>query len=109
MITIIGLGQIRKTVGYQNLNEDYDFLDQIIGKGKFGVRLALHKKQNEKVAIKILFKENLKDKNSYLIRNEIEILKISQHPNIIRIYNVYENVKFIYISKIILTGTYLNP
>jgi calcium-dependent protein kinase len=32
-----------------------------------------------------------------LIRNEIEVLKICQHPNIIRLYDVIENLNYIYI------------
>ena len=35
-----------------------------------------------------------------LVKTEIEILKICQHPNIIRIYDVFENIDFIYISKL---------
>lgn len=37
-----------------------------------------------------------------LVKTEIEILKVCQHPNIIRLYDVFENVDFIYISKNIL-------
>ncbi len=92
---------IRKAIGYSNLNEEYKFLEKTIGKGRYGiVRLAIHKKTNQKVAIKIISKEELKENTNTLIRNEIEILKISQHPNIIRIFNVYENTKYIYISKL---------
>ncbi len=32
-----------------------------------------------------------------LMRNEIEILKICQHPNLVKIYDVYENSECIYI------------
>ena len=35
-----------------------------------------------------------------LVKTEIEILKIGQHPNIIRLYDVFEKINFIYISKI---------
>ena len=34
-----------------------------------------------------------------LVKTEIEILKICQQPNIIQLYDVFENVDFIYISK----------
>jgi len=96
---------IRKVIGYSNLNDDYEFLDEELGKGKYGiVRLAVHKKLNKKVAIKIITKNQQNENNSRiaLIRNEIEILKISQHPNIVKIYNVYENQNFFYISNYIL-------
>lgn len=32
-----------------------------------------------------------------LVRTEIEILKICQHPNIIRIYDIFENTDSYYI------------
>ena len=35
-----------------------------------------------------------------LVRTEIEILKICQHPNIIALYDVFENVDYFYIIKI---------
>jgi len=36
-----------------------------------------------------------------LARTEIEILKICNHPNIVRIYDIFENLDYIYISTII--------
>ena len=35
-----------------------------------------------------------------LLKTEIEILKICQHPNIIRLYDVFDKINSIYISKI---------
>ena len=32
-----------------------------------------------------------------LVRTEIEILKICQHPNIIRLYDIFENIDYLYI------------
>ena len=37
-----------------------------------------------------------------LVKTEIDVLKIAQHPNIIRLYDIFENAEFIYISKIFL-------
>lgn len=90
---------IRQAIGYSNLNDDYEFSEETLGKGRYGiVKLGVHKKHKKKVAIKVIPKENLSDNTNLLIRNEIEILKISQHPNIVNIYNVYENPNFLYIS-----------
>jgi serine/threonine protein kinase len=33
-----------------------------------------------------------------LLKSEIEILKICQHPNIIRLYDVFDKINSIYIS-----------
>lgn len=43
----------------------------------------------------------MKDDDIEMARTEIEIMKISQHPNIIRLYDVFENVDYIYISKLL--------
>ena len=90
---------IQQVIGYENLNSEYTFLKDCLGSGKFGeVRLALHNQSNKKVAIKIISKEGLSNNNSQSLRNEREILKISQHPNIVQIYNILENRSYIYIG-----------
>jgi serine/threonine protein kinase len=45
-------------------------------------------------------KQDMKEDDIEMARIEIEIMKISQHPNIIRLYDVFENVDYIYISNI---------
>ncbi len=44
-------------------------------------------------------KAEMKVEDMEMARTEIEIMKISQHPNIIRLYDVFENIEYIYISK----------
>jgi len=41
----------------------------------------------------------MKSIDKELVQTEIEILKICQHPNIIRLYDIFENLDFIYIGK----------
>ena len=41
----------------------------------------------------------MKNIDKELIKTEIEILKICQHPNIIKLYDVFENFDYIYIGK----------
>jgi serine/threonine protein kinase len=64
------------------------------------VRLGVHKTSGRKVAIKIMNKKDMTMQDLELVKTEIEILKISQHPSIIRLYDIFENIDFIYISKI---------
>jgi len=66
------------------------------------VRLGFHKKSGRKVAVKIMSKKDMTIKDLELVKTEIEILKICQHPNAIRLYDVFENLEFIYISNIYL-------
>ena len=62
--------------------------------------MGIHKETGEKVAIKILTKKDMSARELELAKTEIEILKICQHPNIVRIYDIFENVDFIYISNL---------
>ena len=88
---------IRKAVGYSNLSDIYEIKD-VLGKGKFGlVRLGIHKESKRKVAIKIINKKLVTAFDLEQVKTEVEILKIAQHPNIIRLYDVFENEKYIYI------------
>ena len=81
-----------------------DFLSEynlrgIIGKGTFSVvKLGEHKKTKEKVAIKILQKNKILNKEDLVrIEREIEILKRLKHPNVIKIHRIEEDDKKFYI------------
>ena len=88
---------IRKVVNYSNINDLYE-IKGTLGKGKFGkVKLGVHKQSGKQVAIKIINKNFLEGVDLEQIKSEIDILKIAKHPNIIKLYDVYENDKYIYI------------
>ena len=89
--------KLKIATGYTNLLDIYDVKNKL-GSGKFGlVKLGIHKKTGQKVAIKIMKKSNMDSSDLELVRTEIEILKICQHPNIVRLYNVFENPDYLYI------------
>ena len=89
--------KLKVATGYTNLLDIYEVKNKL-GKGKFGlVKLGIDKKTGQKVAIKIMKKSNMDSSDLELVRTEIEILKICQHPNIIRLYNVFENADYMYI------------
>ena len=93
---------IRKVTGYSNLTDIYEIKEKL-GNGKFGlVRLGIHKQTGRKVAIKIMNKIDMNNQDLELVKVEIEILKIGQHPNIIRLYDIFENIDFIYISNFLI-------
>lgn len=92
------ISSIKRAIGYSDLADLYDVKEKL-GNGKFGlVRLGYHKITGRKVAVKIMSKKEMTTQDLELVKTEIEILKICQHPNIIQIYDVFENVEFIYIS-----------
>ncbi|XP_014240999.1 serine/threonine-protein kinase SIK3-like isoform X2 [Cimex lectularius] len=76
----------------------YYELEQTIGKGNFAVvKLATHVVTNTKVAIKIIDKTKLDQENLKKIFREIQILMKLRHPHIIRLYQVMETPKTIYL------------
>lgn len=100
----VWVAKIKQAIGYYNISSYYD-IGESIGKGKFGrVKLAIHKKTNKKVAVKILKKKKMDQEDFELYKREVEILKICQHPNIIRLLDVFENSEYIYIVMEYLSG-----
>ena len=81
----------------KSLFDKYE-VKQKIGKGKFGlVKCGINKETKKPVAIKIMAKKNMDKSDLELAKVEIDILKIGQHPNIIKLYDIYENENYIYI------------
>jgi calcium-dependent protein kinase len=65
---------------------------------------AKHKASKRIVAIKILEKENISSNEINMIKNEIDILKICQHPNIVKLYDVFEDIDRIHIIMELIEG-----
>jgi serine/threonine protein kinase len=64
----------------------------------------VHKETGETVAIKILDKKKIKLDSCEMVRNEIESLKLCQHSNIVRLYDVMENANHIFLIMELLPG-----
>ena len=56
------------------------------------------------MAVKIVKKKELSLKDIELLKREIEVLKVCQHPYIIRFHDVFENSDYIYIVMEYLKG-----
>jgi len=103
---------IRKAIGYHNFFDYYEMLDEI-GEGKFGlVKLGIHFKTKERVAIKIINKESMEISDLELVKNEIDIMKLCRHPNVVRLLDHFENSEYIFLVMEYLSGgdlgNYLN-
>ena len=89
--------KLNAAIQNKSLFDKYE-VKQKIGKGKFGlVKCGINKETKMPVAIKIMAKKNMDKSDLELAKVEIDILKISQHPNIIKLYDIYENENYIYI------------
>ena len=77
-------------------------LGKSLGKGTFGkVKQATHTLTGEKVAVKILEKDKIKDKKDVeRITREIKILKKVRHPNVIQLYEVGTHSFFITVYRL---------
>lgn len=95
---------IKKAIGYANLYDFYE-LKESLGQGKYGVvKRGIHKKTQKEVAVKIVKKKELSLKDQELLKREIEVLKICQHPSIIRLDDIFENQDYLYIVMEYLNG-----
>nr|XP_039249213.1 serine/threonine-protein kinase SIK3-like isoform X1 [Styela clava] len=73
-------------------------IERTIGKGNFAVvKLAMHVVTRTKVAIKIVDKTQLDKDNLDKIYREIKIMKKLNHPNIVKLYQVMESEKMLYL------------
>ncbi|OMJ88179.1 hypothetical protein SteCoe_9912 [Stentor coeruleus] len=89
-----------------NITKDYD-LGPILGQGTYGcVRTAVHKLTGHERAVKSVKKDRLtKDMQMHSkFFAEIDILRKIDHPNILRLYEFYEDSKEYYLVTEILKG-----
>uniref|UniRef100_H3BBZ1 non-specific serine/threonine protein kinase n=1 Tax=Latimeria chalumnae TaxID=7897 RepID=H3BBZ1_LATCH len=75
----------------------YD-IEKTLGKGNFAVvKLARHRVTKTQVAIKIIDKTRLDPVNLEKIYREVQIMKLLNHPHIIKLYQVMETKDMLYI------------
>mmetsp|Transcript_873 Transcript_873/g.2105 ORF Transcript_873/g.2105 Transcript_873/m.2105 type:complete len:506 (-) Transcript_873:7312-8829(-) len=93
-----------KCVKLDNILTHYDFR-KVIGHGQFGVvREAVHISHSHRpVAIKSVNKSKIQ-RSLELIRRELEILQSVDHPNIIKLYEAYEDTKYLHLVTELCTG-----
>lgn len=71
---------------------DFYKLEGDLGQGSFAtVKRATNKRTGERVAIKIISKQQLSEEDKLGLQNEIDILTHVDHPNIVKLYEVYED------------------
>lgn len=75
----------------------YD-LEETLGKGRFAVvRSARHVFTGERVAVKVIDKTKLDEISRDHLYKEVNCLKLVQHPNIVRLYEVIDTLTKLYL------------
>lgn len=76
--------------------DDYDIDKKAVGQGAFGIVYKAKEKNTGLVrAVKQVLNENIKNYDGFM--NEVAALKTLDHPNIIKLYEVYEDKDCVYL------------
>lgn len=92
--------------GKGNIKDHYIMEDQL-GKGAFGfVRLATHRVTNQKRAVKTIHKNSIINDTEERAKfiSEIEILRKTDHPNIVKLYEFYEDEEHYHLVTEVVKG-----
>lgn len=88
----------------RNVKDLYEFGKEL-GRGGFSVvREGVNKENGEKVAIKIIEKNQAKGEELNLLQREIDIMRKLKHKNIISLVDVFDEATHIYLVLELVTG-----
>lgn len=94
--------QLEYPSGYTTPFIDSYFPIEVIGEGAFGLVIsALNRKTKEKIAVKIIDKDNL-ERNFYI--KEVEIVNKLSHSRILKIFEVLDTSKYFFIFMELIEG-----
>ena len=78
-----------------DINNYYEFIKEL-GKGSYGQVFRCQNKETGNVyACKKMSKKKIKNKKQF--QTELNLLRTTDHPNIIKLYDIYEDNKYIYL------------
>ena len=81
----------------KRIEQEYKIHD-ILGSGAYGeVRKCVHKKLGVERAVKIIQKEQMSKRDLETLLTEINILTDMDHPNVLKIFEAYQDAKKFYI------------
>lgn len=100
---IFGRGKSEKKKDVEKISKKYE-LKEVLGSGAFSeVCLAVQKETGKKFAVKCIDKKSLKGKEDSL-ENEISVLKRADHPNIVKMIEMFEDKNYLYLVMDLVTG-----
>lgn len=97
----MGKGQSKKQKAITSVYE----IKEKLGTGSFAiVKKAVHKKTGKEVAIKIIKKKNLNGEELATIQDEVDIMNKTKHPNIVKLFEIYDTNNYLYMVLEVLSG-----
>ena len=85
------INKLQTAMGNADVLQFYT-LGKTLGEGTYGkVKLATHNESGKKYAVKEVAKKKMSHMQMFQQMKEIEVLKMSQHPNIIKLVDLFEN------------------
>lgn len=85
-----------KKASEKNIKDYYAFV-RILGEGLFGtILLAKDRRTREKFAVKVIKKQHTEVRSQTLIHREMSILRLVNHPNVARLYDLFDTKDKLY-------------
>jgi len=85
--------------------EKYYKLTDTLGEGSFSVVMkAIKKKTGQEFAAKIIDRSKLTSEETMALKNEIEILCQIDHPNVVKLFEIFEDKDLIYLIMEYMSG-----
>ena len=94
--------QQRNSFTQKKLQESINIL--IPRGGSSVVKKGIRKSDGQVFAIKIIDKDNLNDDEQNCLKNELKILGIVNHPNVVRVFEYFETNECIFIVMEVMVG-----
>eukprot|EP00053_Salpingoeca_punica_P012804 m.115114 g.115114 ORF g.115114 m.115114 type:complete len:763 (-) comp16043_c0_seq2:2612-4900(-) len=91
---------LRPIIKTTPITNDYTLMEEVLGAGTFSIcKRAVHKESGKEYAVKII------DKHKRNPEDEIDIIyRYGRHPNILTLYEVYEDDQSVYLVTELLRG-----
>lgn len=79
---------------YRNIKDFYK-IECTLGKGSFAtVKKCKNRATGERFAVKVVSKKKMKEEDMISMQTEIDILKSVDHPNVVKLVDVFEDERF---------------
>ena len=97
----VWIKKLNEATNNSSISNKYETIDKM-NSGKFGlIRQVKNKETQEICCLKIMNKKSMNNKDLQELKTEVEIMKICQHPNIVRLYDIFEDQENKYLGIIL--------